>query len=121
MEFFLNFDKKDISAKVMEFLEINIDQEDDKKSFARILKGNKLYYKEANLFIETLLRALTIEDGKEDKPFSPRKASDEGLGDDPTLSQLNKMNEASNNLPEKNPPPGAAMYTHIGEPKNNKY
>ena len=30
-------------------------------------------YKEANSFIETLLKALTIVDGKEDTPFVPRK------------------------------------------------
>ena len=42
MEFFLNFDKPAISHKVMEFLEINLNQEEDKKSFARLLKGNKL-------------------------------------------------------------------------------
>ena len=50
----------------MEFLETNLQQEEDKKSFARILKGNKLLYKEANAFIETLLKALTIEDGRVD-------------------------------------------------------
>ena len=73
MEFFLNFDKAAISTKVMEFLEINLHQEEDKKSFARLLRGNKLLYKEANMFIETLLKVLTIEDGKEDQPFVPKK------------------------------------------------
>ena len=33
---------------------------------ARITKGLKLPYTEANAFIETLLKALTIEDGKAD-------------------------------------------------------
>ena len=51
MEFLINFDKTEISSKVMEFLEINLTQEEDKKSFARLLKGNKLLYKEANAFI----------------------------------------------------------------------
>ena len=69
MEFFMNFDKQAISSKVMEFLEINLNQEEDKKSFARLLRGNKLLYKEATAFIETLLRAFTIEDGKEDIPY----------------------------------------------------
>ena len=79
MEFFLNFDKKEISAKVMDFLEINLNSEEDKKSFARIQKGNKLYYKEANLFIETILKALTIEDGKEDLPFVPKKVQEDSI------------------------------------------
>ena len=70
----MNFDKAAISSKVMEFLEISLTHEEDKKSFARLLKGNKLLYKEANAFIETLLRALTIKDGKEDIPFIPKKA-----------------------------------------------
>ena len=65
----MNFDKSIISSKVMEFLEINLTQDEDKFFFARLLKGNKLLYKEANSFIETLLRALTIVDGKEDLPF----------------------------------------------------
>ena len=66
----MNFDKTTISSKVMEFLEINLIQEEDKKNFARLLKGNKLLYKEANSFIETLLRALTIEDGKADTTYA---------------------------------------------------
>ena len=68
----MNFDKTEISTKVMEFLEINLTQEEDKKNFARLLRGKKLLYKEANSFIETLLKALTIEDGKEDTSFVPR-------------------------------------------------
>ena len=59
----MNFDKAAISTKVMELLEINLNQEEDKKTFARLLKGNKLNYNEANAFIETILRAL----------FSPTK------------------------------------------------
>ena len=51
MEFLINFDKTEISSKVMEFLEINLTQEEDKKSFARLLKENKLLYKEANAYI----------------------------------------------------------------------
>ena len=48
MELQMNFDKSIISSKVMEFLEINLTQDEDKKNFARLLKGNKLLYKEAN-------------------------------------------------------------------------
>ena len=82
MEFYLNFDKDAVSTKVMEFLEINLTNEEDKKSFSRLLKGNKLLYKEANAFIDTLLRALTIEDGKDDIPFVPRKVLDETIVDE---------------------------------------
>ena len=56
LEFFLNFDKAAISSKVMEFLEININQDEDKKSFARLLKVNKLLYKEA--IVSTILGIL---------------------------------------------------------------
>ena len=38
----MNFDKTAISSKVMEFLEINLTEEEDKKNFARLLRGNKL-------------------------------------------------------------------------------
>ena len=79
MDLFMNFDKTTISSKVMEFLEINLTGEEDKKSFSRLLTVNKLLYKEANAFIETLLKALTIEDGKEDTPFLPRKITDENI------------------------------------------
>ena len=82
MEFFLNFDKTQISLKVLEFLETNLNAEEDKKSFARIMKGNKLQYKEANAFLDTLLRALTIEDGMEDIPFVVTKISDDGFQDE---------------------------------------
>ena len=51
---------------------VHLTQEEDKKNFARLLRGKKLLYKEANSFIETLLKALTIEDGKEDTSFVPR-------------------------------------------------
>ena len=78
----MNFDKLAISSKVMEFLEININQEEDKKNFARLLKGNKLNYNDANAFIVTILRALTIEDGKEDIPFVPRKVQEESATDE---------------------------------------
>ena len=56
LEFFLNFDKAAISSKVMEFLEININQDEDKQSFARLLKVNKLLYKEA--IVSTILGIL---------------------------------------------------------------
>ena len=74
MEFFLNFDKPHISEKVLNFLEINIDEEEARKNLARLTKGQ---YKEANAFIDTLLKALSIEDGKEDIPFVPKKTSEE--------------------------------------------
>ena len=48
MEIFCNFDKQHISEKVMNFLEININDEEAKKNFARLSKGLKLPYKEAN-------------------------------------------------------------------------
>ena len=49
----MNFNTKTtISSKVMEFLEINIEYDEDKKNFARLLKGNKLPYMEANAFIK---------------------------------------------------------------------
>ena len=87
----MNFDKTEISAKVMEFLEINLNQEEDKKSFARLLKGNKLLYKEADAFIDTLLKALTIMDGKEDVPFVPKKDKTEELNEDESLTQALKQ------------------------------
>ena len=110
MKLAMNFDKNIISSKVMEFLEINLNQEEDKKNFARLLKGNKLLYKEANSFIETLLKALTIVDGKDDIPFIPRKAQDEtsaitegeDISDDETLSQNMK---SSKNLEQKKTAP----------------
>ena len=40
----MTFEKKEISMKVMEFLETNLNEEEDKKSFARLLKGNKLLF-----------------------------------------------------------------------------
>ena len=77
MEFFFNFDKPHINEKVINFLEINIHEEDAKKNLARITKGLTLQYKEANAFIEILLKALTIEDGKPDNPLVPKKINDE--------------------------------------------
>ena len=86
----MNFDKGVISSKVMEFLEINLTLEEDKKNFARLLKGNKLLYKEANSFIETLLKAITIEDGKEDTPFVLRKVQDESIA----VKKLSSINDS---------------------------
>ena len=74
MEFYLNFDKSHISAKVFNFLDLNIKEEEAKMNMARLKKGLKLQYKEANAFIETLLRALTLEDGEEDIPFVTKKS-----------------------------------------------
>lgn len=79
----MDFDKKETSSKVMEFLKINLKEDEDKKSFSRLLRGNKLLYKEANDFIETLLRALVINDGKEDPPFVPRKYTEDLAGGEP--------------------------------------
>ena len=45
MEFFLNFDKPHISEKVLNFLEININEEEARKNLARLTKGLKLQYK----------------------------------------------------------------------------
>ena len=81
MEFYLNFDKPHVSEKVFNFLEININEENAKKNLARLAKGQKLLYKEANEFIHTLLKALTIEDGKEDLPFVPSKINEGEKGD----------------------------------------
>ena len=44
MEIFMNFEKPTISTKVMDFLEANLKQDEDKKSFARLQKGNKLIF-----------------------------------------------------------------------------
>ena len=44
---------------------------------SRLNKGLKLQYKDANAFIEMILKALTIEDGKEDVPFIPNKITEE--------------------------------------------
>ena len=78
MEFFLNFDKPHISEKVINFLEINISDEEAKGNLARISKGLKLSYKEANAFIDTILKAMTIEDGKADIPFTTKKSNEDG-------------------------------------------
>ena len=55
-----------ISVKVFNFLEQNIKEDEARTNLARLTKGLKLQYKEANAFIETLLKALTMEDGDED-------------------------------------------------------
>ena len=84
MEMFMNFNKPIISKNVMEFLEANLKHEDDKTSFTRLLKGNKLLYKEANSFIETLLRSITIADGTENVAFVPvNKIPEDHLTDEP--------------------------------------
>ena len=56
MEFFLNFDKKDISNKVMEFLEINLDQEEDLHSmlFIQEIKKNSIKNNIFMIFKEVL-------------------------------------------------------------------
>ena len=51
MEVQLSFTKTKISVKVIKMFETKILNEEDKKCLARILKGNKLSYKEANSFM----------------------------------------------------------------------
>ena len=103
----MNFDKTEISTKVMEFLEINLTQEEDKKNFARLLRGKKLLYKEANSFIETLLKALTIEDGKEDTSFVPRtiteKTTNDTIADESFQQSLTGANEIPKQAGEDHP------------------
>ena len=48
MEFKLNFEKPEISKKVIKFLEANLPKEEDKQSIRRLEKGNKLSYMDAN-------------------------------------------------------------------------
>ena len=60
MEFFLNFNKASISEKVIKFLDSDISDEGIKKSLARISKGNKLQYMEANVIVELLLKAIEM-------------------------------------------------------------
>ena len=74
MEIFLNFNKGFISEKVINFLDQNILDESIKKSLARIFKGNKLQYMEANVLIDLLLKALIIEDGEEEIPITIKRA-----------------------------------------------
>ena len=44
----------------LNLLKKNLPNEEDKKSAAKFLKGNKLQYMEANTFIEALLSAMAI-------------------------------------------------------------
>ena len=106
MEFFLNFDKPHISEKVINFLEININEEEAKANMARLTKGLKLQYKEANAFIETLLKALTIEDGKSDSPFVPKKPTEDGkdvINDESFTGTLPKATKTQDD--KSTPPP----------------
>ena len=79
----MNFNKPHISAKVFNFLELNLKDEEAKKNLARLTKGLKLQYKEANAFIDTLLNAITMNDGEEDVPFIIKKIAEENGIDDP--------------------------------------
>ena len=79
MELFLNFDKNFISEKVIKFLESNTSDDGIKNSLKRICQGKKLQYMEANVVVDMLLKALTIEDGKEDVPISNKKSNEELL------------------------------------------
>ena len=64
---------------MIKFLDSNISDEGIKKSLARISKGNKLQYMEANVIVELLLKAMTIEDGEEDVPIVTKKSNDKLL------------------------------------------
>ena len=66
----------------------NIKKEEAKGNLARLTKGLKLQYKEANAFIDMLLKALTIEDGEEDIPFIIKKNSEKEFTDESFNSQV---------------------------------
>ena len=70
MEIFFNFKKSFVSSKVIKFLEENDSNEDDKKSLAKLAKGKKLPYKEANSLLISILKAIVIEDGEEDVAYN---------------------------------------------------
>ena len=97
MEIFLNFEKPHISTKVFNFLEHNFKDDEAKKNLARLSKGLKLPYKEANAFIDSLLCAISLEDGEEDIPFIPKKSGDEDPSKDPLTDE-----SFQNSLPGSN-------------------
>ena len=99
MEFFLNFEKPHISVKVFNFLEQNIKEDEARNNLMRLTKGLKLQYKEANACIETLLKALTMEDGAEDIPFVIKKNGDDDLGDESLNSVTNGADQANQSDP----------------------
>ena len=47
-------------------MDANVTKEEDMKSLARLVKGNKLQYKDANSLVECILKAIVIDDGSED-------------------------------------------------------
>ena len=87
MEFLLDFNKTQKSTKVLKFLkflEANIPKEQDEaiKSVVRLLKGNKVQYKEANELLDIILGAIIFNDREEDELIVEEK--DEGHTDNPT-------------------------------------
>ena len=101
MEFYLNFNKPHISAKVFNFLELNLKDDEAKKNLARLTKGLKLQYKEANAFIDTLLYALTMNDGEVDTPFIIKKSNEDGGSDDPFSDIASQIPPADNSHPKE--------------------
>ena len=79
MEFKLNFEKPEISKKVIEYLAANLPNEEDKKSIGRIEKKLKLNYMDANSLIQAILQALIMEDGEEEIPISQDPLEDKSL------------------------------------------
>ena len=59
MEFLLDFNKTQKSSKVLKFIEDNLpkDKDEAQKSVQRLLRANKLQYKEANEVLDILLAA----------------------------------------------------------------
>ena len=66
MEITLNFEKNKISRNVCTFIELNIKGDEEKRSLQRIVKGNKVQYKEANNLLHAIISAISINDDEED-------------------------------------------------------
>ena len=79
MDFKLNFEKPEISKKVIKFLEENLPNEEDKTSIRRIGNKYKLNYMDANALIQAILQALIMEDGEEEFPISQDILEDKSL------------------------------------------
>ena len=86
MEIFFNFNKAFISSKVITFLEENITNDEDKKSLAKLKGNKKLPYKEANSLLQSILRAIVIEDGEEEVPINECTQTKVG-GDDTVMDE----------------------------------
>ena len=54
----MDFNKKNISKNVAEYLEELIQDEDQKNDLRRIIRGNKLQYNEANKLLRNILEAM---------------------------------------------------------------